>query len=450
MKRSRRLKRLQRPQSLLDHIRQFLTPRVWKQARHAAPRRRDRPRWDLQPLVLILLAMTWAAGDSHPERFEMARGFYVASYRARKRPGKTIQGFQKALARLPMRPLRALAAGVRHEIRRRYAERLLIDGFEPMGCDGSRIECPRSAELEARLRTAGKDDSAPTLWVTAFVHLGTGLLWSWQLGPGTADERAHLRSLLATLSPEALVVADAAYMGYELASAIVHSRRSFLLRVSSKTHLYTAEGAELASWSEGPVYYWPVKIREAGRPPLACRLIRVPARGQAKHDVWLLTDVLDPARLSVATASRFYRWRWRNEGVFRTYKRTVSKFKLWSRTVRLVRREAEVSLLALQLLLAHADLALRPVGSEGRLAISPRKVVLAIRREMREVEKSKAKAGSYGRHLQGCRAEARDQKSAKASREWPRRQPHKPPGPPVLQTLTEEHKALMQRHLDAA
>ena len=51
-------------------------------------------------MVLILLAMTWAAGDSQPEEFEAARGFYVASYRARKRPGKTIQGFQKALARL--------------------------------------------------------------------------------------------------------------------------------------------------------------------------------------------------------------------------------------------------------------------------------------------------------------------------------------------------------------
>jgi Transposase DDE domain len=448
MKRSRRLKPLQRPQSLLDHIRQFLTPRVWKQARHAAPRRRDRPRWDLQPLVLILLAMTWAAGDSQPERFEMARGFYVASYRARRRPGRTIQGFQKALARLPMRPLRALAAGVRYEIRRRYAQRLLVDGFEPMGCDGSRVECPRATELEARLRPAGKDDSAPTLWVTAFVHLGTGLLWSWQVGPGTADERAHLRLLLATLAPQALIVADAAYMGYELAAAIVAGRRSFLLRVSSKTYLYTAEGAELSSGTEGPVYYWPVKVRERGRPPLACRLIRAAARGRAEHDVGLLTDVLDPIRLSAATAAKFYRWRWRNEGVFRTYKRTVSKFKLWSRTVRTVRREAEVSLLALQLLLAHADLALRPVESEGQPAISPRKVLVAIRRERGGI--AKGKGGSYRRGLEGCRAESRDQKSAKASREWPRRQPHKPPSPPVLQALTEELKALMRKHLDAA
>jgi hypothetical protein len=73
---------------------------------------------------------------------------------------------------------------------------------------------------------------------------------------------------------------------------------------------------------------------------------------------------------------------------------------------------------------------------------------MTIRREMRGV--AKGKAASYRRDLEGCRAESRDQKSAKASREWPRRQPHKPPGPPVLQDLTEELKALMRKHLDAA
>jgi len=266
MKRSRRLQKLQRPQSLLANLRQFLTPRVWKQARGAMPRHRAHLRWDLQPLVLILLAMTWAAGDSQPEKFATARGFYVASYYARKRPGKTIQGFQKALSRLPLRPVRALAAGVRAEIRRRYAERLLIDGFEPMGCDGSRIECPRTAELEARLRPAGKAESAPTVWVTAFVHLATGLLWSWQLGPGTADERAHLRHLLATLAPRALIIADAAYMGYELARAIVATRRSFLLRLSSKADLYTAQRAELTAWTEGRSSTGPsTSGRRAGR-----------------------------------------------------------------------------------------------------------------------------------------------------------------------------------------
>src|SRR4051794_2221926 len=136
MKAARKLRILQRPQSLIGNLRQFLTPQVWKQARQATARRRLAPRWDLQPLILILMAMTWAAGDSQAERFEAPRGFYATCYRARKRPGATLQGFQKALSRIPMCQLRALAAGVRQEIRNRYSQRLLVDGFEPMGCDG--------------------------------------------------------------------------------------------------------------------------------------------------------------------------------------------------------------------------------------------------------------------------------------------------------------------------
>src|SRR5437660_58735 len=146
MKAARRLRILQQPQSLIGNVRQFLTPQIWKQARQAVSRRRAVAGWDLEPLVLVMIAMTWSAGDSQPERFETARGFYVACYAARKRPGKTLEGFQKALGRVPMRPFRALAVGVRQEIRARFADRLLIDGFEPMGGDGSRIECPRTTE----------------------------------------------------------------------------------------------------------------------------------------------------------------------------------------------------------------------------------------------------------------------------------------------------------------
>ena len=46
------------------------------------------------------MAMTWAAGDSQPERFATARGFYVACFAARKRPGKALEGLQKALGRV--------------------------------------------------------------------------------------------------------------------------------------------------------------------------------------------------------------------------------------------------------------------------------------------------------------------------------------------------------------
>ena len=79
-------------------------------------------------------------------------------------------------------------------------------------------------------------------------------------------------------------------------------------------------------------------------------MIRI--RDRKKKDVWLLTNELSSQRLSRQQAGEIYRWRWHIEGTFRTYKRTQSTIKLRSRTEALVYREAEVSLLALQLLLA--------------------------------------------------------------------------------------------------
>jgi hypothetical protein len=448
MKAARKLRSLQQPQSLLEFVRQFLTPQVWKQARQSVPKRRSQPRWDLQPLVLVLLAMTWTAGDSELERFEAARGFYVMSYEGRKRPGKTLAGFQKALARVPMRQLWALAQGVRDQIERNYAERLMIDGFIPMGCDGSRVECPRAVELEGRLGKGSKETSAPTAWVTAFVHIGLGLLWSWRIGKGTADERLHLRQMLSLLPPQALVVADAAYLGYELAWAILHHDRSFLLRLSSKNRVYPIGDMPFEEWQDGRVYYWPETAQKEQQPPLECRLIRIKATGQMKNDVWLLTNIFDSERLSLKTAAKFYRWRWRNEGLFRTYKRTLKKFKLSSRTVKLIHRELEGSLLALQILLAHADLALRTNDATGQITISPRKVLIEVRREIAGAGTRRIPA--YRRRLDKCRAETRCQTSPKASREWPRRKPHKAPAPPKFLTMRDDQKALLQQYIGAA
>src|SRR5437762_13352623 len=51
------------PQSFAQCLAYFLTPQVWKQAQQAVPRRRAW-RWQTQPLLFVLLGMTWCAGDS--------------------------------------------------------------------------------------------------------------------------------------------------------------------------------------------------------------------------------------------------------------------------------------------------------------------------------------------------------------------------------------------------
>ena len=133
----------------------------------------------------------------------------------------------------------------------------------------------------------------------------------------------------------------------------------------------------------GLVYYWPEKTaQDQGKPPLQLRLLRVRS---SKADVWLLTNVLDPRQLNHRQIAQLYRWRWRNEGLFRYYKRMLAKVKLQSRTVALVHREAEGSLIALQLLLALA----MPTR-EGHTAVvvldrpeSPRRILVRDRKSTR-------------------------------------------------------------------
>ena len=75
MKAARKLQRLQQPQSLLEFVRQRFS-RLRSGNKPDKPFPSDVPSrgGDLQPLVLVLLAMTWTAGDSELERFEALAG----------------------------------------------------------------------------------------------------------------------------------------------------------------------------------------------------------------------------------------------------------------------------------------------------------------------------------------------------------------------------------------
>jgi hypothetical protein len=427
---------------------QFLTPQVWKQAHQAWHTPYAPPRWALQPLVWVVLTMAWCTGQSQEERFAAARAVYVAHHQRARRPGATLAGFLTALAKLPLPVLRALAHGVRQRLGALWVDALRVGGWVPLACDGSRLECPRSAELQQRLGEAGKPGSAPTIYLTTLVLLPLGVVWSWCWGKGTASEHHHLRQLLRTLPRQALIVADACYLGYDLFTAIRQAQAAFLVRLSSRAYLYTLEQVPLAAWSEGLVYYWPAAVQAQGRPPIVARLLRV--QGQ-KADVWLLTSVLEPPQLSRRTAGLVYRWRWRNEGLFRDYKRLLAKVKLSSRTVALVHREAEGSLLALQLLLALA--VQTPAGQPVALPGSPRRELLRLRGAITAALRSLGprQLAQYQQMLMVVRNQSRPQRvSAKVRQEWARRKDHKPPKPPKLRVMSEALKAKLTKVLNVA
>jgi hypothetical protein len=436
------------PESFLECLQYFLTPRLWRQA-HQAMRRPREPRWRPKPLLFVLLVMTWSLGDSLPERFETARAFYTACYQRRRRPGKTFVGWQKALTRTPASALRLVAAILRRRLLQVFAKRWLVDGFVPIGCDGSGLQCPRSQELEEQLRHRSRKRKrrgrkprngprAPHLWATTTVHLGLGLLWSWRLGTGTADEREHLVQLLPTLPERTLLIADAGFIGYDLLKTLVDKNISFLIRLCSKAPLYSHKRINRERFREDVFDYWPQKQQNKMQQPIRVRVLRI---GRSSKSVWLMTNVFDAEQLPLVSASRFYRWRWRHEGLFRTYKRTLGKVKLMGRTVKTVHREAEGSLLAVQLLLAHGALAVSKTASATMANAPPelpsaRAVLIEIRAEIRHVTAAylgRRQWRTYLERLQRVRRDRRRKRRRnKIRRRWPSRVTYKPPKPPRI------------------
>jgi DDE family transposase len=442
---SRRVRLPRMAKSLVEAIGHFLTPTALRQAHRHAPKGRKR-RWHLLPLVVVLLAMTWCCGDSLAERFEIAKAFCVVCHAKQRRPGKTFAGFQKALRKVPTAALKALGAAMRGRLQAWFADHWAFGEWVPFSVDGSRLQCPLTDELQQRLGRANRKDTAPSVWVTTIVQLRFGLLWAWRLGKGTGSERLHLLQMLATLPAQALIVADAGFGGYTVAQTVIHAGCHCLIRMCSNVTLRT-DGKPHGSCDQ-PVWYWPQHVLRSGGVPLRMRLLRIRARkGQRRYDVYLLTDVTDKKRLSHEQASQLYRWRWQNEGMFRTYKRTLAKVKLLHRTVRLVHREAEGSLLATQMLLALGAWGVNPrktPTAQTPRQCSPREVLLIIRMEILS-RLGPRQRSHFAARLAKANLGGRLQKSAKHKRRWARRYDHEPPKPPKIRKITEKQKQRLQR-----
>lgn len=132
--------------------------------------------------------------------------------------------------------------------------------------------------------------------------------------------------------------------------------------------------------------------------------------------------------------------------MFRTYKRTLNKVKLQHRTVALIHREAEGSLLATQLLLAMTVL------EEKSTSASPRRMLLRIRADVAVglAELGPRQLRGYVAAVQEIHGETPSRTSSKTRRRWPRPKEHKAPRPPNLRRLTTKQKTLMTKILNAA
>lgn len=155
-------------------------------------------------------------------------------------------------------------------------------------------------------------------------HAGTGLPWAWRIGPTDSSEREHWREMIPELPENALVAADAGFVGYEYGRALLDCGRHLLLRVGSSVRLLRKLG--WTKESESTVYIWP-QYAQPGEPPLVLRLV-VGHNGQ--HPIYLVTSILSSRRLTDRQVLDLYQRRWGIELFFRHLKQTYQRRKLRS------------------------------------------------------------------------------------------------------------------------
>jgi hypothetical protein len=387
--------------------------------------------WSPEILVVAALLMTWQAAKSLGERFGAVRDLLVELYPG-CRIGTTYQGWIKALLRASRWLLRWLSDRLRGELRGWAGPYWTREGWLAFAADGSRIECPRTEANEKELGCAGKKRTTPQLFLTALYHMGTGLLWDFEVGPGTDSERAHLRSMLWRLPACALIVADAGFVGYDLLRAITSGGRSFLIRVGNNVHLLKELGHAHVE-KGGIVYLWPQDKRKRHQPPLVLRLIEF---HNGRRPVFLLTNVLDEQALSYEQASVLYRMRWGVEIFFRSMKQTLARRTMCSKAPRKARCELQWTVMGLWVLARiSAEQIIRaghdPLGLS--VALARRRVRQAMRQTGRSA-RSPALLKQLGQALKDSYLRTRPKKA----RDWPHKKTEKPPGAPNIRSATAQ------------
>jgi hypothetical protein len=385
-------------------------------------------RWTPQRLAWVAMIMTWEEGQNLSTRFENA----CATARATHRHwtlGTSYSGFAEALERSTPPLAQALKRRFQREMLRIAGPYQNRGRWLAFAVDGTRLETPHTAANERDLGCAGKDKAAPQVFLTTLWHMGTGLPWDYRVGPGTASERAHLKQMVPDLPPEALVVADAGFVGYALCLRLLRHGQHFLLRVGGNITLLKDLGYSQEE-HEGLVYLWPQKHRRCR--PLVLRLIVL---RQGQQEVSLLTNVLDPAQLTDAEAATLFAMRWGEEVFYRSYKQTMQRRKLLSRRAGTCLAEAQWTLLGLWLLGLMTVSRLIDEGIDP-LAMSVARARDAVRQAMRDRRPRRGPWSLKGM-LRAAVKESYVRHTSKTARNYPRKKREKPPGPPKIQSATE-------------
>lgn len=407
----------------------LLPPVLWRQLAGDDPRRPDpRTRWNLRYLVLAWIVMGWSIRSQSVSRFEEARDVLGRLSPRRRRPGGTYQGFVKASSACAEAALRELWRQLRPPMVRRMTDASRWGGWTVLAVDGSRFDAPRTRSNERMPGVSAREKSHPQWNVTLLIHLPTGLLWNWRRGDSAASERGHLRAMLDDLPPDALLLADAGYTGFDLMLELHGRAVTFVMRCGSNLTLLADGATQRIERRSGQtyVYLWPGNRR--GVLPMCLRLLTIKRRNKP---VYLLTNELDSTRLPRSMAAELYRARWGAEIGYRELKQTLDRRKLLSRSNQVGSIELSAAIVSWAILRLQACVLMGP----RLLRLSMAAALRTIRRVL-ECVRHDATTRWF---VAGLRDSLRDdyaRRKSKRARDWPHKKNDRPPGAPKLRPIT--------------
>lgn len=429
----------------------------------AGLKRHGNTSWRPADLVWLALCWSWSAARHVTDAFTEA----ADQCRILKTPSlSTYQGFMKALTRWTA-PLMPLLWSILHERMPQIGGGFWrIDGWIPIGFDGSRSTAPRSASAEqaccaphygtgmtARYRKKKSrglrrrrnernkpQPQEPQAWITLMWHMGLRLPWMWRLGPSNSSERAHVMDMLETeeFPDKTLFTGDAGFVGYPLWSRILDGGYDFLVRVGANTSL-------LAEWGcvrqAGLVWCWPQDAQKSSRPALRLRLERVRI-GQTQ--VWMLTSVLNRSRLSRKQMTKFYRMRWGIEIEFRGLKQTLDRRDLRCRNAARLFAELHWSLMGMAIaeLFALKEQLASAGGDPQRRSLA--NTMRALRHCLRHLAETPAAGQDLPTRLREAVTDRYVRKSSKRARYRPKNPDKKPLGDPKIRPLTAQERSQLK------
>lgn len=241
-----------------------------------------------------------------------------------------------------------------------------------------------------------------------------------------------MQEMLAELPENALITADAGFVGYDFWRAVLQAGHDFVIRVGANVRLVKQLGC--VRQYDHTVYLWPDAAAKKWQPPLVLRLIVI---HDGKAPIYLVTN-LTKSQLSDRQAGDIYAARWGIELFFRTFKQTFGCRKLRSRSAANAELELDWSLLGLWCICLLAQRQLVASG-EHPSWLSAAAAIKAFQKTICEYRlRPEVPQESLWAKLRVALLDDYHRNSSKTSRNYPRKKIRHAIGAPKITPATEQ------------